>query len=75
MVVTKNIEDTYTATVEFKGHTSSPTKFIVKASDVERFELCNVDKNHPYTITSELEQIKDYFYVPICCYDQFGNQK
>ena len=75
MVVTENIEDTYTATVVFKGQTSSPTIFTVKASDVERFELCNVDIENPYSITSELEQNKDYFYVPICCYDQFGNQK
>ena len=75
MVVSENIEDTYTAMVVFKGQTSSPTKFIVKASDVERFELCNVDKENHYSITSELEQNKDYLYIPICCYDQFGNQK
>ena len=75
MVVTENIEDTYTATVLFRGHTSSQTKFIVKSSNVERFELCNVDKEDPYTITSELEQNKNFLYVPICSYDQFGNQK
>ena len=75
MNVTENIEDTYTATVLFKGQTSTPTIFIVNPSDIERFDLCNVDKENPYYITSEIEQNKDYFYVPICCYDQFGNQK
>ena len=71
--VQETLENIYSATVEFKGDISSPTKFTIQASSVQRLELCEVDKNNRYKITSELKQTEKYFYIPICSYDQFGN--
>ena len=75
IVVSENYEDTYTAIVEYKDHISSPTQFKVTPNDVLRYELCNSNKENPYYITSELQQTKDFFYVPICAYDQYDNSK
>ena len=76
IVVTENYKGTYTAVVEFRGQVSSPAKFKVIANDVVTFEICGNDKKeNPYNITLELERDADYFIVPLCAYDQFGNQK
>ena len=76
IVVTENYKGTYTAVVEFLGQVSSPAKFKVTANDVVTFEICGNDKKeNPYNITLELEREEDYFIVPLCAYDQFGNQK
>ena len=76
MVVTETKENIYTALVLFQGKASSPTKFIVTSSDVNRLELCNKDEaNKYYTSIEDIEQSSDYFYVPLCFFDQFGNQK
>ena len=67
----------YTAIIEFKGYDSYPLQFIVKPNEASRLELCehgSTDENRYYT-TSILEQTKDYFYVPICLYDNYENIK
>ena len=75
IAVLKKLDNIYTATVEFKGDISSPTKFTVQANDVIRIDLCEVDEKNRYTITSELNQTEKYFYISLCSYDQFGNPK
>jgi hypothetical protein len=76
IIIIENIANIYTARVEFEGHSSIPIQFTVTTSDVQRYEYCYYDSNHPYNITTSiLIQTKDYFYVPICSYDQFGNQR
>ena len=76
MVVTETKENIYTALVIFQGEASFPAKFIVTSSDVNRLELCNKDENNKYYIPLEdIEQSLEYFYIPLCFFDQFGNQK
>jgi hypothetical protein len=75
MIVTQTKENIYTALVDFQGKTSVPSKFIVTSSDINRLELCDVDEEKEYHLTSEPEQTKDNFYVPLCFYDQYGNRK
>ena len=75
LIVTETKENIYTALIEFKGQPSSPAKFIVTSSDVNRLELCEIDENNKYYLTSELEQSKSYFYVPLCVFDEYGNRK
>ena len=76
LVVTETVGNIYTALVFFEGKASSPTKFIVTSSDVNRLELCNVDENNKYyTPIDNIEQSVDFFYVPLCFYDQYGNPK
>ena len=76
ITITENYKGTYTAVVEFLGQVSSPAKFKVIANDVLTFEVCGNDKKeNPYNITLDLERDTNYFIVPLCAYDQFGNQK
>ena len=76
IVITENLQGTYTAVVEFQGHVSSPAIFTVNANDVVSYEICgNTNKENPNNITLDLERNKDYFMVPLCSYDQFNNQK
>ena len=76
IIIIENIENIYTARVEFGGHSSIPIQFTVTTSDVLRYEYCYYDSKKPYNITpSILQQTKDYIYVPICSFDQFGNRK
>ena len=42
---------------------------------MNRLELCEIDENNKYYLTSELEQSKSYFYVPLCVFDEYGNRK
>ena len=77
IVFTLNEAKIYTAIIEFKGYDSNPLQFIVKANDVSRLELCehgSTDEDKYYS-TSILEQSKDYFHIPLCVYDNFGNLK
>ena len=76
MVVTETKENIYTALVLFQGKASSPTKFIVTSSDVNRLELCNIDEaNKYYASLEDIEQSEKYFKLPLCFFDQFGNPK
>ena len=75
LIVTETKENIYTALIEFNGQYSTPTKFIVTSSDVNRLELCDSDEQNKYYMSSEIEQTKTYFYVPLCVFDQYGNRK
>ena len=75
MVVTETIENIYTALVYFKGQSSIPAKFIVTSGDIDRLELCDPDEEKKYYLSPGFEQTKNYFYVPLCFYDQYGNRK
>ena len=75
MVVTETIENIYTALVYFKGQSSIPAKFIVTSGDIDRLELCDPDEEKKYYLSPGFEQTKNYFYVLLCFYDQYGNRK
>mgnify|MGYP002623312111 FL=1 len=68
---------TYTALVKFKDNYSSPVQFTINPGAVQRYEIC-YDKNNvinEYYDSSNLEQTKDTFIVPICSFDQYNNSR
>ena len=77
IVLTFGVAKIYTALVEFHGYDSYPLQFIVKPNDVSRLELCEhgTTDTDKYYSTSILDQTKEYFYVPLCIYDNLGNLK
>ena len=77
IVFTLKVAKIYTAIIEFKGYDSNPLQFIVRANDVSRLELCEhgtMDSDKYYT-TLILDQSKEYFHIPLCVCDNFGNLK
>ena len=67
----------YTAIIEFNGYDSNSLQFIVKANDVSRLELCEHGStdNDKYYTTTILDQSKEYFHIPLCVNDNYGNIK
>ena len=68
---------TYTALVKFKDNYSSPVQFTINPGAVQRFEICYDKENaiNEYYNSSNLDQTKDTFIVPICAYDQYNNSR
>ena len=77
IIFSLSVAKLYTAIVEFKEYTSYPLQFIVVPNDEPRLELCEhgSSEEDKYYTTSILDQVKDYFYIPICSYDYLGNIK
>ena len=78
IVFSLTIAKIYTALVEFKGYDSYPLQFKIVANDaVSRIDLCEhgTTEATKYYSTSILNQAEEYFYVPICIYDFYGNLK
>ena len=68
---------TYTALVKFKDNYSSPVQFTINPGSVQRFEICYDKENivNEYYDSSNLDQTKETFIVPICAYDQYNNSR
>ena len=68
---------TYTALVKFKDNYSSPVQFTINPGSVQRFEICYDKENlvNEYYDSSNLDQTKENFIVPICAYDQYNNSR
>ena len=77
IILTLNEAKLYTGIVEFNGYDSYPLQFIILPNDVSRIELCEHGKTEEtkYYTTSIINQSKEYFFVPICVFDIFGNIK
>ena len=68
---------TYTALVKFKDNYSSPVQFTINPGSGQRLEICydkEITSINEYD-SSNLDQTKDTFTVPICAYDQYNNSK
>ena len=78
IIFSLTIAKIYTAIVEFKGYDSYHLQFKIVANDaVSRIDLCEygTTETTKYYSTSILNQAEEYFYVPICIYDFYGNLK